>query len=199
MAIDDIRADIAYVKDLVDEGGDGVRLRGGIWMTVAGTVFSLTSLVAWWLLSNKMVSGWWYLGVWLTGSLVCYAIALPLTARLPRSRSAPGRALYATGAAIAATTSSLFCAGVVAGLVNHNYAVWVMFPSIVLASYGAFWFVSATITREKWRHLVAAGSFVTSAGFTAFGMRLEGLLVFAACLVLLAVVPGVIILRTKRA
>lgn len=199
MAIDDIRADIAYVKDLVDEGGDGVRLRGGIWMTVAGTVFSIVSVIAYWAISRDLFSGWWLAGLWFAGSLVCNVIGMALTARLPRSRSTPGRALYSVGAAISMTLSALFGAGLVASFATHNYAVWALFPSIVLATYGSFWYGSAVITRERWRHLAAAGSFVAAVIFPAVSNRAEGYLIFAALLMLLATLPGVVILRTKRA
>lgn len=199
MALDDIRADIAYVKDLVDEGGDGPRLRGGVWMTVAGVVFSVTSALVWWTTSHHLATGWWIAGMWFAGSLVCNVLGMAFTARLPRARGAPGRALYSIGAAISLTLGALFCAGIVTSVATHNYGVWALFPSVVLAVYGSFWYGSAVITRERWRHAVAGGSFAAAVFFPIVATRPEGYLIFAVLLTLLATLPGVVILRTKRA
>jgi hypothetical protein len=199
MALDDIRADIAYVKDLVDDGGDGERLRGGIWMVVAGVVFSITSVVVWWTVSQRLAAGWWIAGIWFAGSLVCNLLGMTLTARLPRARGTPGRALKSVGVAISLTLSALFGAGIVASAVTQNYGVWALFPSIVFAVYGAFWYGSAVITRERWRHIVAAGSCFAAVLFPIVSNRLESCLLFAALLTLLATLPGIVILRTKRA
>lgn len=199
MAIDDIRADIAFVKDLVDDGDAG-RKRGGVWMTSAGLIYAATSIFLWWeVTQQRAFSGWWIAGTWFIASAIHYVVGIALTARLPRGRNASGRAIYSVGGAIAMNLSALFVAGIAASAVNHNYQIWALFPSIVLAAYGTFWLVTAAVTRESWRNLVAAGAYVSAALFTLVVARPEGLLAFAACLTLLATVPGVYMLNPKRA
>jgi hypothetical protein len=198
MTIDDIRADIAFMKDLVDDGTGAGRERGGIWMTVSGVVFSVASLVVWWITTHEQPSSSWSIAaIWVGASAIDSAICVPLTANLPRGGNASGRALYTIGLSLSITVGALFCAAILASLLTHNYLVWTLFPSIVLAMYASFWLVTAAVTREKWRNLVAAGSYIAAAIFTPVANRPEGCLLFAVCLTLFATLPGIALLRTK--
>ena len=79
----------------------------------------------------------------------------------------------------------------------HTTAVFAMFPSVVLAVYGAAWMVAAAMSEVSWLRWVAGGCFAASvvAGFTT--AQSYGFLVFAVLLVAVTALPGATLVRME--
>ncbi len=139
MAVDDLRADIEYIKSLIDDDGSGKRC-GAIWMITSGVVFSLAALVEEGAVerAGHFASPWWVTLLWLSAAIVDYAIASALTVGLSRFQTVPGRARRAVGRATGLTIAVLVVAGLVSTYIGHNWRVWAFFPSIALAIFASY-------------------------------------------------------------
>jgi hypothetical protein len=70
-------------------------------------------------------------------------------------------------------------------------------PSIVLALYGAAWSVAAAMSRATWLKFVAVASFVGAILMAVLMGSLWIWLAYAAALYLLAMVPGLVLMRQE--
>jgi hypothetical protein len=199
--IQTLKDDIAFMKALAQEGSVAPLLFGGV-MVAAGLIFGVASVLQWAITSGVLVvpSPWFLLANWVVAGGV-FAVAMNLL--LKRAKTRPGyngSVNKATGAAWSGVGFAIFScwAGMTAiGLTTGDWKVMNMFPVLILALYGAAWFVAAVMSGKGWIHLIAIGSFV---GAVAMGMLSASpylMLGYAGCLLLLAVLPGLILIRQE--
>lgn len=199
--IQDLRADIAFMKALAQEGQQ-TPLLGGAILVAAGLIFSVASLLAWGLATERLNLGtpWAPLIVW-GGAMVLFFVALALVRRRiggkPGAGSPGNRASGMAWTAVGWTIFSLAAAMAVIGYRTHSAIVTAMFPSIILALYGAGWSVAAAMARKSWLWLTAVGSYVAAVVVAWFCTSATIFLVYAAFLLLLAVLPGFMLMRQE--
>jgi hypothetical protein len=196
-----LRNDIAFLRGLAEEGR-GAPKPGGALLFTAGTAYGLASLASWALRTGLVTAPPRTYGmIWYGASAIFLAVLAVVIARrraTPNVRSPGQRAIRTAWTGVGWGIFTLMFA---VGLVSwraHSSVAYMLAPPIVLALYGVSWSVAAAVAKRRWIWVTAIGSYA-GALLTAFlGGRPEALLVYAAAMVLLAAVPGVILMRQAR-
>lgn len=190
--------DIAFMRALAEDGRKSP-LAGGAILVAAGAIFGGTALAVWYGRTQALFTeGWMYPAVW-SGALAIFLIALRLLDRGPRAATAANRAMgiawTGAGWAIGFVVLSLMVAASRLG----DWRLMGVVPSVILAIYGAAWFLAAAVSRTRWLFGVAFGAFaaaLVTAWFATDAITVN--LVYAAALLLLMVVPGLVLMRQAR-
>ena len=192
--IQSIRDDLAYLRALAEEGRRGGD-RGGVIALAAGLIFATCSVVQWAAL-ERLVGGVVSNGTWLVGTLAFFAILFRFKRR---AGSGSGRARLASVAwmGVGWAIFTLFAALTVATWRTQNALLIYFAPSIIFALYGAAWTVAAAVSGKAWVRLTAMGSFAGSIVCAWFISDPVQYLVYAAGLLLLAALPGFIMMRQE--
>lgn len=202
---DQLRAleqDIGFLKALAVEGRP-TTLIGGSLLIAAGITFAAASLAQWAGLSGlvHVGSGWFYPAVWAL-SLVAFFIELFVIVRRLRPQrkgDAVNRAIGAAWTGVGVSIFALFiCASIIAWRTQSD-APAMMLPSVILAMYGLCWSVAASLTGTRWIWAAAIGSYVGAVVVAILCRDTVLYLVYAAALIVLAAVPGYVLVRTARA
>ncbi|MDP2260775.1 MAG: hypothetical protein Q8J89_13775 [Caulobacter sp.] len=195
-----LKDDIAFMTALAREGSSTPLLFGRV-MVSAGLIFGLGSVGHWMIDSGVLqVSPWFFMVNWL-GAAALFGVAMTLILR--RARSQPGfnaGVNKATGAAWSGVGFAIFAAwlGMTAiGLTSGNWQVMDVFPVLIFALYGAAWFVAGVLSGAGWIKLTALGSFAGAVLMGALSGTSWLMLGYAAGLLLLAVLPGLILMRQE--
>jgi len=195
-----LKDDIAFMKALAQEGSAVPLLFGGV-MVAAGLTFGLAAIGHWMIDTGVLnVPDWAFLVNWL-GAAAVFGIAANRI--LHRAKSKPGYSAgvnKATGAAWSGVGFAIFAswAGMMGiGLATGQWQVMNVFPVLIFALYGAAWFVAASLSGKGWIMLVALGSFAAAVAMGALTATPYVMLGYAACLMLLTVLPGWILMRQE--
>lgn len=190
--------DVAYLRDLAHQGANAPMV-GGSMLVLAGVVFSAASLVAWAIVRQFITAPlMWGNYVWLAAVALYFAGLFVLKGRINGSLGA----LATNNRAVAAVWRGVgngimvFMAALAAVCWKlHSPLPTAMIAPFVLAVYGIGWMVSAAMSPTKWIYAVAWASF---AGAIVMGLLVDSpdlLLAYAAALVLLAALPGFVLMR----
>jgi len=192
-----IRDDIAFLRSLAEEGRVGSTAGGSV-LVAAGVIYAACSLASWAAIAYHLNWDGYFPILWFGGTGFFLAVMTLIKRRLPRSSGGARSAAvtwWASGWAILTIVISLMIMGA------RTNAWWIMaaVPSMILAMYGACWFVAAVLARTPWLHAVA---------FAAFGAALlnawyvtdpaTSYLIYAADLLALLSLPGFILMRRSR-
>lgn len=198
--IQTLKDDIAFMRALAQEGSAAPLLFGGV-IVAAGLIFGAGAIGHWLIASDILrVSPWFFMVNWL-GAAAVFGVALALLLR--RAKGRPGFSSggnKATGAAWAGVGLAIVVmwVGMTAiGLVTGDWAVMNVFPVLIFALYGAAWFVAAEMSGKRWLRLVAFGSFAAAVGMGVLTGHPLQMIGYAGCLMLLAVLPGLILMRQE--
>jgi hypothetical protein len=115
----------------------------------------------------------------------------------PGATAANNRAI---GAAWSGVGWSIFVIGAAMGIAAYRLgqpALMGLFPSAILALYGAAWGVSAIFSGERWLWLVSLGSFASALLVAWFLADPVVFLIYAAAMFLLAGLPGLLLARRE--
>ncbi|MEO8114745.1 MAG: alpha/beta hydrolase [Phenylobacterium sp.] len=169
-----MRDDIAFMRALAEAGRDGP-MAGGSILVAAGVIYAACGVAAAAGIAYNITWGGFYpLVVWFGGTGVFLAALSLIKRRLgPAADPARGASVVWTGTgwAIGAIVFSLI-------ILSVRTQVWMLMaalPSVILAIYGAAWFVGAMLSKLRWLYAVAFGSFamaLVSAWFAADANRL---------------------------
>ena len=198
--IQTLKDDIAFMKALAQEGSTVPLLFGGN-MVAAGLIFGAASVGHWLIAADILaVSDWAYLINWV-GAGALFGVVCALLVR--RASSRPGfnaAANKATGSAWSGVGFAIFAMwmGITAyAWRNQAWEVMNIFPVIIFGVYGAAWLVAGDMTGKGWIRLVALGSFAGAVLMGFMSGTTQQMLGYAACLLLLAVVPGLVLMRQE--
>lgn len=192
-----IRDDIAFVRQLAEAGRDRPMLGGQI-LVVCGLIYGVASIVVWYMLAvlQRPAGETWL--PWGVSSVIWLAALIPMVRRTRRdgvgAQEIAGQAWASVGYAIFAIAISL----VVVGERLNIPLIMAMFPSVLMALYGAAWSVAATAFRKRWMHLVAIASFVMAPVNGWFATSEAIYLVYAISLFGLLTVPGAYVVSQAR-
>lgn len=198
--IQTLKDDIAFMRALAQEGSSVPLLFGGN-MVAAGLIFGAAAFGHWLIMTGVLVlPGWAVLANWLAAAVI-FGVICTLLVR--RARGRPGftsGANRATGSAWSGVGFAIFAMWV--GMMAYGYRtghweVMNIFPTIIFALYGAAWMVAGDMTGKLWIKLTALGSFVGAVVMGLLDGATQQMLGYAAFLFLLAVVPGVVLMRQE--
>lgn len=195
-----IREDLAFMRALAQEGRRAPLLIGHN-LVVGGVVYAASSAFAW-AVATRLLN----LPLWWQGAI--YLIVTPIYvfyARMRRRACAdsgrPGataitnRAVSAAWRGVGFALLALMFAAFAIAYETRSSLVFVLFPSIVMAIYGAGWTVAAVMSEVGWLKWAAAGCFVAAAAFGLAANSLNLYLMFSASMLLLAALPGWLLVR----
>ena len=191
-----IRDDLAFMRG-VSADADPVQTRkGGLILVAAGAIFGAASVAAWGGATGQLplaVVRW----VWLAAMAVFFVVLAAILTTGPKSQGVRDRA---TGVAWAAMGGVIFTAVVgfeVAAQVLRSPTVFAGLPTLIVALYGAGWTVSGAMSGRRWRIGMALAGY-TAAVVLAFLVASPAIyLAYAAVLVGLTTVPGLVLLRGR--
>jgi hypothetical protein len=195
-----LREDIGFLRELA-EVGRSPNLAGGSMLVAAGTIFGLASVAHWAIATGwaGAVSPWAFLAIWV-GAMAAFVCALAALKRTYGDASAGqgSRAMKLAWQAMGWTIFVLFiCSQIIAWRLRSTLPL-VMLPSVILSLYGLAWMVVAGVSRQPWVWRTAIGAFL-AAGAAAFLCQSAGVfLLFAAAMVCLAVIPGLVMIRQSH-
>jgi hypothetical protein len=198
--IQTLKDDIAFMRALAQEGSSVPMLFGGN-LVAAGVIFGAGAVGHWLILSGVLrVSPWFYMVNWLGAGAVFAVVCALMIQRAKRQPGYNAGVNRATGAAWSGVGFAVFASWVgmtAIGLTTGDWAVMDAFPVLILALYGAAWFVAGVLSGKGWIRLVALGSFVGAALMGVLSGTPYLMLGYAVCLILLAVVPGLVLMRQE--
>jgi hypothetical protein len=197
---DDMQAlkdDISFLRALAQESRTPHHLGGAIILT-AGVTFAVASTVNWAIISHLVaVSPWVGAGAWAAAlALTLLAVAM-VKARSPSLRTPGIRAAGIVWAGVGWAIFSLATAIAIVCWRTQSYIPVLLFPSFILALYGAAWSVAAVVPAKRWIWLTAIGSYVAAPLVALPAPGPNGLLAYAVALILLAAIPGAVLMRKE--
>src|ERR1700755_612489 len=145
-----IRDDIAFLRSLAEDGRGGSTAGGSV-LVAAGVIYAACSVASWAAIVYQLNWNGLFLLVWFGGTGLFLVVMSLIKRKLPRSSGGARNAAvtwWASGWAILTIVVSLMIIGV------RTHAWWIMaaVPSMILAMYGACWFVAAVLARIPWLH-----------------------------------------------
>lgn len=195
-----IREDLAFMRALAQEGRRAPLLIGQN-LLVGGIVYALTSVFAWAVATRALNLPLWWQGVIYLIVTPIYVAYTRLFRRACAASGRPGataitnRAVSAAWRGVGFALVALMFAAYVIAYETRSSLVFVIFPSIVMAIYGAAWTVAAVMSGMGWLKWTAAGCFVAAAAFGLTANSVDLYLMFAASMLLLAALPGWVLMR----
>jgi len=195
--IESLQADIGLLKTLALEGR-AAPWRGGSILVAAGAIFGVASVVDWAIETGQIAASPEAM-TWVSfGATVMFLAALWIIRRRAAGLGRANPANRAAGLAWMGVGWTIFTLAVSACLAawrSQSPLPFLLLPSAVMALYGLGWTVVAAVSRKRWIWLTAAGGYVAAMVLAAFCTSPAIWLLYAAALVLLAVVPGLALMR----
>ncbi len=194
-----IQDDIAFLKDLVQDGSAPNRM-GGSLIAAAGALYAAAAVAHWLVQTGRIAAGpWAYPAIW-GGASVLYLVAGAVLKGRYGAADA-GRGL-ASGIAWAGVGWTIFAIAASMAIVcwRANSALpTLLFPSLILGLYGLGWMVGAAISYKPWIWWTSVGSYFMALVVAWFSVTDWVMLIYAAALLLLAVLPGLALMRPSSA
>jgi hypothetical protein len=197
-----LRDDLSYMRELAEEGRTAPTL-GGTMLVSAGVVFAIASVGQWTLASGAIVAGPWSSAIIWGSALAVFFVSLVIFRISMRGR--PGvNALgsRAAGAAWGGVGWGIMTLMVVINIIAnrmHSMIPLMLLPSMVLTLYGVGWSVAAVVSRRAWLWAIAVGAYLAAIVVAWFSDTPSVFLIYAACLVGLLAVPGLMLMRPSIA
>jgi len=196
-----LKDDIAFMRALAQEGSTTPLLFGRV-MVAAGLVFGAGAVGHWLIVSGvlRVPSPWFLTLNWLATGLVFAAIFIRV---MRHARKQPGfgaglnKAVGAAWTGVGFAIFTMWLGMTAIGAVTGDWQVMNMFPVLIFALYGAAWYVAGQLGGKGWIKVLAFASFAAAVAMGALTGNPYQMLGYAACLVLLATVPGWILMRQE--
>jgi hypothetical protein len=197
-----MRDDIAFMKELAEDGQkSSTRVGGGI-LASAGLIFGAAALAEWGIATGRLpVSANNSLYLWL-GAVALFLIAMGVmkaTLGKAANRGPVNRANQSVWIGAGWSIGALSVAFFIAAYTSGQWIFMNLLAPVVLAIYGTAWFVNSVMSKRQAFALIAVGCFlgVIGMGFVVTSPAL--MLAYAAALFLFAFLPGVILMRGRDA
>lgn len=193
-------ADIAYIRALAQEGRTAPPLNGPV-LIAAAVIFGAASVAQWAIQTGVLaVSPWAQLWVWIAAGVIFSGALVVL---LGRMKSKPGynnvrnEAVGVAWSGVGFVIFSVWLGLMAMGFTTGDWGAMRIMPSLVFAAYGAAWLVAAAMSGRKWMNGVALASYAGAALLGGVSHLSIGYLVFAALLMGVALIPGIILTRQE--
>lgn len=195
-------ADLAFLKNLVEDGSGRTQYRAGLLFTIAGGLYGFQCLANWLMIvSGKEFSQflWMLIGFAPTVIFLIVVVWMIATDKKPNQGGATARGVNAAFQAAGITNLAFICIFAPAAFRMENFEIWLFYPAVVFALQGAAWLIAYMLRKRAWLAFVAGGWFVSS---VALGLLIGAhlyLVVAGLALILLMMVPGLTMMRLARA
>jgi hypothetical protein len=199
-----VREDIAFMRNLAEEGASGPLL-GGSFLLATGLIYATAAAAQWLVIITRVPSLFWNSWPWIWGvALAIHVLAMTLIGfRVRRRRSGVmtrSNRVFAwtwngVGLAIFACLASFF----LEAKLGHSWGAYEGFPMVILALYGVGWTATAASSKERWAWAVAGLSFLFAIAAGPLARNVNLLLLFALALLLLLAAPGALLIKRARA
>lgn len=197
-----VRDDIAYVRAVAHEGRNAPILAGPV-LVAAAVIFGGATLIQWGMEAGLVGGGDWApMALWIGVGVVFAGCMIWLVGRMKRQPGFNTSRNRAVGSAWRAVGFGIFAtwAGLVAMSIRTDNWIWMAaMPTIVAVAYGSAWLVGAAMTGARWMSWIAFLSYAGAVALGWFAGGAELYLVFAAVLVAVALIPGLILMRQESA
>lgn len=202
MTQDTDAADIAWMRRLAEDGAQAP-FGGGRYLLAAGLIYGAASLVHWAGVTGALPIAPQQIGwVWLGATVLFLALLVVLRRGCVGVKTAANRA--------AGAAWSVVGWGIFALLTSISLVAWRMgfpaadgalalIPSAVLIFYGLAWGVSAAMSRSRFLTGLAVASLIAAPLMALLAGSSALYLAYAAALILLAAVPGWMLMRKAAA
>lgn len=197
--IQSLRDDIAYLKAMADSGhsrGAG----GGVLLMSAGLIFSAASLVQYLAMQHAAAVSMTAASLtWLAATLAFLVVMAAVKLRWRAEGSTAGAAGVAwKGVGIGCFF--IFVALGVASWRTQNPLLIQFAPSIIFVLYGAAWLAAGAAMHRTWMESTGWGGFLAAVVVAWFIGQPVSYLIYAAGLILLAFIPGLMfVLKARQA
>ncbi len=198
--IQTLKDDIAFMRALAQEGSSAPLLGGSILM-FAGLIFSAASVAHWAILAEVLVvSPWAFPVIWFGAAALFLVIVRFLNRRIAGQPGAASPGNRASGVAWSSIGWTIFAIGVslmIVAIRTQSEQVLLVFPSLILGLYGMGWSVAAAMSGKRWIWLTAIGAYAATLLVAWFAAETWVYLVYAGALLLLAALPGYVLMRQE--
>jgi hypothetical protein len=192
---DQARADLAFMKALVEEGGRSQMIGGSVFVA-GGSLYGLQCLVHWTQTVGITHLSDTFMLFFVIGITAAFLLALGIV--LWRHRKAVQHAVgtRALNAAFNAAGLGNLVLCAVFGLVawqEKNETIWLLYPVTISVAQGCAWFVAYMVNRRLWLASVSVGWYATAVGLGLLigtDRLADYILLLAVALLLLMAVPG---------
>lgn len=199
--VDSVQSDIAYLKQLANEGRDAPVLVGPV-LVAASIIFGIPSLFQWAVIAGVLtVNPWAILTVWIVAGVVFAGVLTMIIRKMDTKAGAETIRNRTIGAAWSACGYSIF-AGWLAlmayGFSTGSWAPMSLMPTLVMIAYGSAWLIAGLIVERRW---MAGVGLLSYAGAVALAWFANTHMVFGVYIVLLlavALMPGLYLMRQSR-
>ncbi|MBB2203876.1 hypothetical protein [Gluconacetobacter takamatsuzukensis] len=192
--------DLTFLRALAEAGRDAP-LTSGPYFLSAGLLFGLASFAAWPVATGRTgLPPQAQLWVWLAAMVVYLPVVWFLNRAQPGrpgSVALVNRAVGMMWSGLGTGIGVMFLAGIILAWRCGTPIVWAMFPSLILAIYGAGWSATAVISGQAWLRVVAAGAFAGALAVAAAIDSAAILLLYGLLILLLVALPGWVLLRRE--
>ncbi|HEY5107734.1 MAG TPA: hypothetical protein VII73_13355 [Caulobacteraceae bacterium] len=193
-----IQDDIAFLKNLAQDGGAPATLGGSI-MVAAGLIFGAASLGHWLVQTGRIAaSPWAYFGIWIGATALFMVVLSALKRRAAGVKAGGARAAGIAWAGVGCTIFALWGSVAIVAWRAQSTLPALLLPSIILALYGLGWMVGAAVSGKRWIWLTSLASYLMALVLAWVSMTADVMLIFAATLAVLAVAPGIALMRQTR-
>jgi len=195
-----LKDDIAYMRGLAEEGRKGPVLGASILFS-CGLIYSLAAVASWLIHSGRVAIALPFPGAeWWAAAAVQVAVVIVMARQLRGHTGAANSSSRLFGVVWGSLGFAICACALVIAMLHWRFQqpmVWMAMPGIVMAIYGAGWWVNAWLVRRPWMHVVSLASYA-AAVLTAYIIDLPGslgLLVYAGVIFAIICVPGLILMR----
>jgi hypothetical protein len=196
-----IREDLAFMRALAQEGRRAPLLIGR-GLVVAGLVFGAASVFCWAVEVRLLALPYWWLGaIW----PIAIAVFVPsvrwwrtaCTDARPGASAVTNQAVLAVMQGLGFALLALLFASWALAWTLHTHVVFALFPSVVLAIYGAAWSVAARLSDVAWLRVVPPGCFLAAVALGFAAPYAWGYLAFAVALLAVTTLPGALLMKLE--
>jgi hypothetical protein len=199
-----VREDIAFMRNLAEEGASGPLL-GGSFLLATGLIYAAASTAQWFVIITRVPSLFWGSWPWIWGvALTTHILAMTFISFgvrrrrggvMTRSNRVFAWTWNGVGMAIMACLASFF----LEAKLGHSWGAFEGFPMVILALYGVGWTATAASSNQRWAWAVAGLSFLFAVAAGPLARNVNLLLLFALALLLLLAAPGALLIKHARA
>jgi hypothetical protein len=196
----DARADLAFIRAMVDDGASGMTRTLGETLLAGGLAYGLQCAVQGApAIGLPILPPLWEL-IWGVGPTIVFAIIVAVIIWRRRHDAKGGFLGRAVGAAFACLSTSniaLICAIGYVAWRRQSLEIWLIYPCTVFVLQGAAWLIAYALRQRLWLLVVALGwyaSAIAMAVALTISPALFGLVAGVALLLFMAV-PGAVIVR----
>lgn len=194
-----LKDEIAYIRTMAEEGHKPAGGGGAIMLT-AGLGWGLASVAQAGVFAGMLpASAYW---IWYLPMPAFIAVLIMTTQaqrRRPGSTAPVTRAMHTAWGGIGGAMTAVIISFIVFSATTGSAAGWMMMPSVMLALYGAAWSLYASLSKQRWVMVVAAGSFIAAPLSVLLAADpVKSMLGYAGSLLLFVALPGLVMMIRDR-